>query len=141
MKRFESQVKQVPHSQNAVYSKVSDLNNLQAFINMLPEDKKAEYKISKISCTRDTVSFDVSPLGTISVNIIERQPDKCVKLETAKSPVKMTAWIQIVPVTDQTCKIKLTVDADLNIFIAKMVEKPLAEALEKMAEMLAMLPY
>lgn len=141
MKRFESQVKQVPHSQNAVYSKVSDLNNLQAFINMLPEDKKAEYKISKISCTRDTVSFDVSPLGTISVNIIERQPDKCVKLETAKSPVKMTAWIQIVPVTEQTCKIKLTVDADLNIFIAKMVEKPLAEALEKMAEMLAMLPY
>lgn len=141
MKRFESQVKQVPHSQNAVYSKVSDLNNLQAFINMLPEDKKAEYKISKISCTRDTVSFDVSPLGTISVNIIERQPDKCVKLETAKSPIKMTAWIQIVPVTDQTCKIKLTVDADLNIFIAKMVEKPLAEALEKMAEMLAMLPY
>lgn len=141
MKRFESQVKQVPHSQNAVYSKVSDLNNLQAFINMLPEDKKAEYKISKISCTRDTVSFDVSPLGTISVNIIERQPDKCVKLETVKSPVKMTAWIQIVPVTDQTCKIKLTVDADLNIFIAKMVEKPLAEALEKMAEMLAMLPY
>ena len=141
MKRFESQVKQVPHSQNAVYSKVSDLNNLQAFINMLPEDKKAEYKISKISCTRDTVSFDLSPLGTISVNIIERQPDKCVKLETVKSPVKMTAWIQIVPVTDQTCKIKLTVDADLNIFIAKMVEKPLAEALEKMAEMLAMLPY
>lgn len=141
MKRFESQVKQVPHSQNAVYSKVSDLNNLQAFINMLPEDKKAEYKISKISCTRDTVSFDLSPLGTISVNIIERQPDKCVKLETVKSPVKMTAWIQIVPVTEQTCKIKLTVDADLNIFIAKMVEKPLAEALEKMAEMLAMLPY
>ncbi len=141
MKRFESQVKQVPHSQESVYAKVSDLNNLQAFIDMLPEDKKAEYKVSRISCTRDNVSCDVSPLGTISVSIIERQPSKCVKLGTDKSPVKMTVWIQIVPVTEQACKIKITVDADLNIFIAKMVEKPLADAVEKIAEMLAALPY
>jgi len=141
MKRFESQVKQIPYSQEAVYAKVSDLSNLQSFINMIPEEKKDEFKVSDIACTPDSVSCSVSPVGQIAVGVVERQPSKCVKLETTKSPVKMTMWIQIVPTSDSSCKIKLTADADLNIFIAKMVEKPLADAIEKFASMLAMLPY
>lgn len=141
MKRFESQVKQIPYSQEAVYTKVSDLSNLQSFINMIPEEKKDEFKVSDIVCTPDSVSCSVSPVGQIAVGVVERQPSKCVKLETTKSPVKMTMWIQIVPTSDSSCKIKLTADADLNIFIAKMVEKPLADAIEKFASMLAMLPY
>ena len=62
-------------------------------------------------------------------------------METLQSPIKLTAWIQIVSTGESSCKIKLTADADLNIFMAKMVEKPLTEAVEKVADMLAMLPY
>lgn len=36
---------------------------------------------------------------------------------------------------------KLTVCADLNPFIKGMVEKPLKEGVEKLADMLAMIPY
>jgi hypothetical protein len=36
---------------------------------------------------------------------------------------------------------KLTVDADLNFFMKQMLDKPLKNGIEKMADMLAMIPY
>jgi carbon monoxide dehydrogenase subunit G len=62
-------------------------------------------------------------------------------METLRSPIGLTLWIQIVSTGASSCKIKLTADADLNMFMAKMVEKPLTEAVEKLADMLSMLPY
>ena len=36
---------------------------------------------------------------------------------------------------------KLTIRAELNMFIKAMVSKPLKEGVEKLADMLAMIPY
>ena len=36
---------------------------------------------------------------------------------------------------------KLTIGMDLNPFMKAMVQKPLQEGLEKMADMLAVIPY
>ena len=62
-------------------------------------------------------------------------------METMQSPIRLTMWIQLVPTGDTSCKMKLTVDADINVFMAKMVEKPLTEAVGKLSDMLSMLPY
>lgn len=140
MKRFESQVKQIPYAQHSVYSKVSDLSNLKEVTDRIPKDSR-QFKIDDMECTCDQVSCSIQPVGQVSLRIVSREPEKCVKMETVQSPVAMTVWIQIVPLDDNACKIKLTLDADLNIFMAKMVEKPLTEALEKLADMLAMIPY
>ena len=80
-------------------------------------------------------------MGQIEIGVIARDPLKCVKMETLRSLIKLTMWIQIVSTGDSSCKIKLTADADLNMFMAKMAEKPLTEAVEKLADMLSMLPY
>jgi carbon monoxide dehydrogenase subunit G len=53
----------------------------------------------------------------------------------------MTLWIQIVSTGEESCKIRLTLEADVNPFIAKMVEKPLKEGLEKIADALTIIPY
>jgi carbon monoxide dehydrogenase subunit G len=62
-------------------------------------------------------------------------------METVKSPVKMTIWVQIVPTGENSCKVRLTLDADVNPFIAKMVEKPLTQGVETLADMLTMISY
>ena len=141
MKRIESSVKQIPYPQESVYNKVSDLSNLKYLADRIPEDQKNQFKVEDLVCTPDRVSCTVSPVGQIEVGVISREPFKCVKMETLRSPIKLTMWIQIVSIGDSDCKIKLTVDADLNIFMAKMVEKPLTEAVDKLADMLSMLPY
>ncbi|MCQ2064752.1 MAG: SRPBCC family protein [Bacteroidaceae bacterium] len=140
MKRFESQVKQIPYAQHAVYAKVSDLSNLREIADRIPQDS-AQFKIEDLECTPDRVSCTIQPVGGISLHIVSREPEKCVKMETDRSPIALTFWIQIVALGESACKMKLTLDADVNIFMAKMVEKPLTEALEKLADMLAMIPY
>jgi carbon monoxide dehydrogenase subunit G len=141
MKRVESNIKQIPYSQESVYAKVSDLSNLRGLADRIPADQQSQFKVENLECTPDTVSCTISPIGQIEIGIVSREPFKCVKMETLQSPIKLTAWIQIVSTGESSCKIKLTADADLNIFMAKMVEKPLTEAVEKVADMLAMLPY
>ena len=141
MKRVESNVKQIPYPQESVYAKVSDLSNFRYLVDSIPAEQQEQFKIEDLECTPDTVSCNISPIGQIELGVVSREPSKCVKLETLRSPVKLTIWIQIVSTGDSSCKIKLTADVDLNIFMAKMVEKPLTEAVEKIAEMLAMLQY
>ncbi len=141
MKRVESNIKQIPYSQESVYAKVSDLSNLRGLADRIPADQQNQFKVENLECTPDSVSCTISPIGQIEIGIVSREPFKCVKMETLQSPIKLTAWIQIVSTGESSCKIKLTADADLNIFMAKMVEKPLTEAVEKLADMLAMLPY
>lgn len=141
MKRIESSVKQIPYPQDSVYNKVSDLSNLNSLADMIPADKKEMFSIENLQCTPDQVSCTVSPIGEIMFGVVSREPSKCVKLETMRSPIKFTMWIQIVSTGSSSCKLKLTADADLNIFMAKMAEKPIAETLEKLADMLAMIPY
>ena len=141
MKRIESGIKHIPYPQESVYNKVSDLSNLKYLTDRIPADQSDKFNLQDLECTPDRVSCTVSPVGQIEVGVVARDPLKCVKMETLRSPIKLTLWIQIVSTGSSSCKIKITVDADLNIFMAKMVEKPLEEAVEKLADMLATLPY
>ena len=141
MKRIESNIKQIPYPQESVFAKVSDLSNLQSLIDLIPEDQKAGANIENLTCTPDSISCTVSPIGQIEFGVVSREPSKCVKLETTNSPVKVTMWIQLAPTGSSSCKVKLTADIDLNAFMVSMVEKPITEALNKLVDTLAMLPY
>jgi hypothetical protein len=80
-------------------------------------------------------------VGDIKLRIINREEPKMVKFETENSPVPFNFWIQILPVTETSCKLKLTIKADLNPFIKGMVQKPLQESIEKIADVMAIIPY
>lgn len=136
MTKFESTVKVISASQEAVYEKLSNLNNLEKVKDRLPQDK-----IKNLSFDAESLSIDVSPVGKIVLQIMEKEPCKCIKFETTTSPLPFNLWIQIVPVSDDECKMKLTIGMELNPFMKTMVQKPLQEGLEKMADTLAMINY
>lgn len=136
MTKFESSVKHVQASQEAVYAKLSDLSNLEHLKDRIPADK-----VNNLSFDSDSLSFEVSPVGKITLEIVEREPCKCIKFGTTVSPLPFNLWIQIVPVTETECKMKLTIGMELNLFMKAMVQKPLQEGLEKMADALSMVSY
>ena len=136
MTKFESSVKEIPYGQERVYNKLADLSNLEAIKDRLPEDK-----VKDISFDTDTLSFSVAPVGQLTLKIIDREPDKCIKFETVNSPLPFNMWIQIAPVAVEECKLKITIGMELNPFMKTMVQKPLQEGLEKMADMLSMINY
>ncbi len=136
MTKFESSVKHIPYSQERVFTKLSDLSNLESIKDRLPQDK-----VKDLSFDVDTLSFTASPIGQITLKIVEREPHKCVKLETLNSPLPFNLWIQLVPVTEAECKVKVTIGMELNPFMKTMVQKPLNEGLEKMVDMLSIIHY
>ncbi|MBO5465839.1 MAG: SRPBCC family protein [Prevotella sp.] len=136
MSKFESSIKQIPYPQQSVYDKISNLENLEKVRDRIPADKVQEFSFDK-----DSVSVNVSPVGEIKLRIINREEPKCVKFETVQSPMPFNLWIQVLPVTETTSKMKVTVDADIPFMLKGMVSGPLKDGIEKIADALAMIPY
>ena len=134
--RFESSVKQIPYPQQAVYDMLSNLENISKVMDRVPADK-----IKDISFDRDHVSMSVDPVGAIKLAVCEREEPKCIKFQTEKSPVPFYVWIQMLPVTDTTSKMKITAEADLNPFIKTLVQKPLQDGVGQIADGLAQIQY
>ncbi|KAA6344283.1 hypothetical protein EZS27_008062 [termite gut metagenome] len=136
MTQFESSVKIVPYGQECVYTKLSDLNHIENVKEKIPQDK-----IENLTFDADTLSLNVASVGKLILKIIEREPPKCIKFETVQSPIPFNLWIQLLPVSEEKCKIKLTLHAEINIFMKGIIQKPLKEGLEKMVETLATIQY
>ena len=102
MTKFESSVKQIAYPVADVYRNISDLSNLERVRDRVPEDK-----LNSFAFDRDTVSLNVDPVGDIKLRIIEREEGKCVKFETEQSPMPFNLWIQVLPVTETTSKMRV----------------------------------
>ena len=146
---FESSIKQIPHKQESVYRALSDLNNLQRLKDkfeqvkdQIPEDKKKEMeKLKDLRFDSDSITINAPMVGDLKMRIIDRDFPKTIKFETENSPIPFNFWIQLLPTGEFSCKMKLTIKAELNMFIKGMVKKPLQEGIEKIADALAMIPY
>ena len=149
MTTFERSIRQIPFPQQNVYEKLGDLNNLQKLKeryammkDTMPEEaRKQAEKIQDLEFDQDSLSVNVPPVGSIKLRVVNREEPKCIKFETEQSPIPFNFWIQLLPVTSTTCKMKLTIKAELNIFIKQMVKKPLQEGIEKIADVLQMIQY
>lgn len=153
---YESTVKLVPYTPEQVFAKLSDLNNLGKLKEALndpqyaarleqavPADKLEEARKAIESMTFDADSVSVgSPMGNICLKVVDREAPKMVKLVGEGLPIDVNLWVQLLPHNDgQASLLKTTIKADLNIFIKGMVNKPLKQGVEKLAEILAALPY
>ena len=130
--KFESSVREIPYSQESVYHRLSDLNLSEQVRDRLPEDKRED-----IVFDSDSITMNVPPVGDISIRICEREEPKTIKYETVSSPLPFNLWVQLLPITDTMCKMRLTIKADLNPFVKGMISKPLQAGLEKLADAIA----
>ena len=160
---YVSNIKTIPHPQLAVFEKLSDLTNLQAVKDRLSEpgaeerlkemarehnqEKLGEQfsqlkdKLGQLEFDRDSLTIGGTPLGNISLRIVERDEPKTIKFEGQGTPIPVTLWIQLLPLDSYTCKMRITLRAELNFFLRQMAGKHLQEGVEKMADILASLPY
>ena len=159
MSEYKSEVKKIYAPVERVYERLSDLNNLaviqqgldnpeamerikqQAGDKVSPEQlEQVVEKLRSLQFDRDSVSGN-TPIGTATLRIIEREPDKTIKFAAEGIPVAANMWIQLLPAGESECAMRLTVKADLNFFIRQMVGKKLEQGVDGLAQMLASLPY
>jgi carbon monoxide dehydrogenase subunit G len=136
MSQYESSVKNIPFPQARVYAKLEDLNNLETLKDKLPEDK-----VKDLTYSRDEATVNVPPMGNVTIKVVEREEPKCIKLEAVGSPIPINMWIQIIPDGEAASKLRVVVKTELNFMIRSMIEKPLKDGIEKVAEVLAVIQY
>ncbi len=136
MSQYESSVKCIPYSQERVYAKLEDLNNLESLKDKIPADKVKEFTYD-----RDEATVNVPPVGNVTIRVVEREVPKCIKFEAVGSPIPVTMWIQIIPNGEDASKMRIVVKAEINFMLKAMIEKPLKEGIEKIAEALSLIAY
>lgn len=148
-----SSVKTVNAPVEQVYATLSDLENLRPLLDRLQNDEALREKIKQegqektidslqnITLTSDSIAVPAPMIGQVAMRIIEREENKCIKFETEQSPVKANLWIQVLPETDTTSKLKLTIDADIPFMLKPMIGSKLKDGIDKMADVIAMIKY
>jgi len=136
MTEFVSEIKTIPYNEIDIFEMLSDLSNLERMKDKIPQEKISDFTFDKDSC-----SFSVNPVGKIKFSIIEREPNKTIKFKADESPIDVTMWIQLKQADENDTKMKLTIKAELNPFIKPMVSKPIQEGINKVADVLAAIPY
>jgi hypothetical protein len=144
--KYVSDIKIVNNNQEIIYNYLSNFENLSKYINEGLLEKMAEQipqiKISNFKSDADSCQFQISGMGLAKIRIIAREPVKTIKISSSGSlPVSIVFWIQLLSIGAYETKLRLTLDADMSMMIKMMLNKKLEEGINRLADMLAALPY
>ncbi len=135
MSEFKSQEKQIPYSQERVYGRLSDLKSMAAMKDQIPAGA------GKVDITEDSIRFNIPQAGDIELRLTKAEPCSTLLFETVQSPLPFSLRLQLGKVTDEACTMTVVIDMELNFIMASMLSKPLNDAVDKMADTFARIPY
>ena len=121
----------------AVFAKLSNLENLRS-LAPLAESKGIEIK----NITSDGCSLGVPKVGDIALFVEKRVPHSLIRLvgQTVLTS-SLSIEIQLSSEEVSSTGMVLLLDADIPFFARMMVEKPLKDGLDKVAELLSKVQY
>jgi carbon monoxide dehydrogenase subunit G len=126
MTRIESKQVIIAKSPKELYDFLQDMNN---FKQLLPQDRISDWQSDGRSC-----SFKVQGAATIGLRIAGGSESDLVKFEaTERSPFPFTLDVHLEDQGNAT-KAWQIFNAELNTFIKMMVEKPLKNLFDHIAD-------
>ena len=127
MTNFKSPEVEVNISVEALYTKLSNVNNLR---DILPP------QVSEFQSTKDSCCFKMGGMPTIHLEIEEKIPNSKISLRAKDSQVPFTLECNISE-NGNMAKATLEINAELNMMMKMMVEKPLTHFLDVLASKMA----
>ena len=144
MSEYKSDVKVVAAGAATVFDKLSNLENLRAFLDKIPEDKIPADKleaIKQMELTEDSITVPGGPTGSITLNITERMPDSLIVLKPGAIPLDLKLELRIGDVSADESTIQVVIVADIPMMLKPMVKGPFNQLVTQFADMLASIPY
>ena len=123
MTNYESRPGNLTGTAEEVYKFVTDIRNFERFI---PEGVINNWNAEKESC-----SFGVSMLGTVTVRLAEKE--KYTKVVYTGDALKENDFSLVLFISDKVknqAQVKVTLSADLNPMMKMMAAKPISQFLE-----------
>jgi len=120
---YESRPGSLSCTSREVFDFVTDIRNFEQFI---PADS-----ISNWQSEKDTCSFSVSMVGTVSVRIDKKEPfNKVIFNGDALKKNDFTLVLHISENTSETADVKVILEAELNPMLKMVATKPITQFLE-----------
>jgi carbon monoxide dehydrogenase subunit G len=135
--KYESKIGQIAANDAAVFSVLSNLENINRFRDVIPQDKIKDLEISS-----DRIRFKVDGLGQkIAIAIVEKEEYKLVKYGAESLPIPLNVWIQLKQVAEMDTRIRITIKTDLPVMFKMMFDKKIQQGLDQAIDMLSQVPY
>jgi hypothetical protein len=127
MSDIKSQTVVIDKSEENIFNFISDFTN---FSQLFPP------QVNDLKITKDTCSFSIDGMPNVSLRITERTPFSCVVMsaEDGKLPFELKCCLE--KVSEDKCQAQFHFTAELNMMMKMMVEKPLTNFLNLLAEKL-----
>jgi carbon monoxide dehydrogenase subunit G len=118
--KIESHTGAIPENEDKIFNFLSDFQNIES---MVPKDNLNTWEFTKDSC-----KLGITGIGQIGLKIVDKEPNKLIKIiSDSESAYKFTLWIQLKQLAEKDTRVKLTLQADLNLFLQAMVKNPLQQ--------------
>ena len=135
--KYESKIGQIAANDAAVFSVLSNLENINRFRDVIPQDKIKDLEISS-----DRIRFKVDGLGQkIAIAIVEKEEYKLVKYGAESLPIPLYVWIQLKQVAEMDTRIRITIKTDMPAMFKMMFDKKIQQGLDQAIDMLCQVPY
>lgn len=135
--KYESKIGQIPANDYKVFAVLSNLENINHFRDLIPQDKIKELEISK-----DRIRMKVDGLGQkIAIAIVDKEEYKTIKFGAEDLPIPFNVWIQLKQVADLDTRIRITVKTDMPAMFKMMFDKKMQVGLDQAIDLLCRLPY
>lgn len=135
--KYESKIGKVNASAGSVYAVLTNLENLQRFADVIPQDKIKELEIS-----RESIRFKVEGLGPkITIKIVEKEENKLIKYGAENIPIPLNAWIQLKEVDAHDTRMRITIKTDVPMMLRMMLNAKMQTSLDQAIDMLCSIKY
>lgn len=144
MAKYNSSEETLHASAEAVFSKLSNLENLRSLLDRvpadkIPEDKKAMFE--SITITPDSITVPGGPVGAMTFRVTEKVEPTLIALSGEGSPVPLSLAMHITPETESSCKAKVEIDIEIPAMLKPMIGGHIQKMADQFGEVLKAIPF
>lgn len=123
-----------------IYSCLNNPESFKGIADNVPDDLKQQ--VGNIRIDGDVITLEAKPVGDVSFRIANGVENEKVHLETVSSPFPLSIDVCLVDGgAPETTNAHVEVKIDLNPILKTMLSKPMQDAAEKFADLIAVMPY
>jgi hypothetical protein len=124
--KIESEKVEIANSAQNIFNYLTDFNNFQ---KLMPP------QVTNWQSTTEECSFTINGMATIGMKIIEKTPNSQITISShGKVPFEFKLFILITEKDAANCVGQINFESDLNPMLKMMVEKPLGNFFNLLAQ-------
>lgn len=128
----------------AVFAKLSNLENLRSLLEKVPADQIPADKremFDNITITADSITVPGGPVGSLTFRVKEKREPSLIRLEGEGSPVPLSLSLSIAPDGADYSRAQAEIDIAIPAMLKPMVSGPIQKMADQFGQVLKAIPF